>query len=350
MNSKIIPARKKKRSVRLSDVAKLVGVSTATVSRALALPETVNEETRKTILEAVRQTGYTPNVAARNLRVQRTNMVLVVVSQIANTSFAENLSGIDEELTQHGYGFIIGHLDDHAEREGRFIRLAMSGAVDGLLLLSLSRLPHDDHQTIISAGLPAVVLNEKLEGANLPLVCVDNFEASVAVVEHLYGLGHRRMAFIAGPRGGYTALERQRGFIAGLIKCGLETSNATIWPGEYHFRDGIAAGVQFLAMPERPTAVYAANDEMAIGFMKQMHESGVSVPDDVSVIGFDGVDYANYVVPTLTTVLQPRRELGRRAARTLLSQIRGEAVAADLKLPTSLTLRRSTGPAINRPQ
>ncbi len=336
--------RKPKASVRLTDVAKMVGVSTATVSRALANPESVSPATRKTILDAVRKAGYTPNVAARNLRVRHTKMVLVVVSQISNVVFAGVLSGIDEELNLHGYGLIIGHLDNKPEREDHFIKMALSGAVDGVLLLSLRRLPQGHGLTMLDARLPMVTLNEKLEGANCPEVTVNDRQAVQQIVEHLYDLGHRRFAHIAGPDHNYTGLARRAGFLEALGHLGLDAAQMPIWQGHYSFEDGGVVGPQFMKLFPRPTAVFAANDEMAIGFIKYIQHHGLRVPQDVSVVGFDGIAYADYLNPTVTNVVQPCREIGRAAALMLVKQLRGEP-AADVEIKAALKIGESSGPA-----
>lgn len=341
--SKFHTPNTKKPTVRLTDVAKMVGVSTATVSRALANPESVSPTTRKLILDAVRKAGYTPNVAARNLRVRHTKMVLVVVSQISNVVFAEVLSGIDEELNLHGYGLIIGHLDNKAEREDHFVRVALSGAVDGILLLSLRQLPSGARGTILDAGLPTVVLNEHIPGVNVPEVTVNDRESSAQMVAHLAGLGHRHIGHIAGPDHNFTAVERKIGFEQGLRDAGLDPAQAPVWQGRYLLSDGAACGAAFLKMSPRPTAIFAANDEMAIGFVKYVTEHGLRVPQDVSVAGFDGIAFADYLAPTLTTLLQPRREVGRVAARLLVQQLQGQAVAAQTQLKAKLMIRNSTG-------
>lgn len=336
--------KKPQASVRLTDVAKMVGVSTATVSRALANPESVSPATRKTILDAVRKAGYTPNVAARNLRVRHTKMVLVVVSQISNVVFAGVLSGIDEELNLHGYGLIIGHLDNKPEREEHFIKMALSGAVDGILLLSLRRLPQGHGLTMLDARLPMVALNEKLEGASFPQITVNDRAAVHEIIKHLYDLGHRRFGHIAGPDHNYTGLERRHGFTEAVTKLGLDPASAPVWQGNYAFEDGAVFGPLFMQMQPRPTAIFAANDEMAIGFIKYIQQQGLRVPQDVSVVGFDGIAYAKYLSPTLTSVVQPRCEIGRAAALLLVKQLRGETVTADVELGATLMLGESTGP------
>ena len=339
-----IRAEARRRPARLADVAELAGVSTATVSRALAAPDSVNAGTRAQVLHAVRALGYTPNVAARNLRVQRTRMALVIVANIGNAFFSDVLRGIDAELARGGHGLVIGNLDDNSGRERGFVDMAFSGAVDGILLLSLRSLPADGQRSIASAGLPMVALCEELAEAEFPQVTVGNRAASIAVVRHLAGLGHRRIGHIAGPHHTYTARERALGFREGVAATGLAQADCPELPGDYHFASGHAAGQRYLALPQRPTAIYAANDEMAVGFVKCVHEAGLRVPRDVSVVGFDGVAFGDFAIPTLTTVLQPRLRLGEVAASLLLRQLAGEVIGPVPQLAAPLVVRDSTGP------
>ena len=329
---------------RLADVARLARVSTATASRTLSQPASVNAETRMRVLEAVRALGYTPNVAARNLRARTTRMVLVVVDNIGNSFFTDVLRGIDAELTRHNYGMIIGNLDSHLERERSFVEIAFSGAVDGILLLSLRRLPRDETRTIAMAGLPMIALCEALPDVDFPQVTVRNKEASVAVVAHLAALGHRRIGHIGGPPAIFTAQQRASGFAEGLLASGIDPAGCPLWGGTYHFDSGYDAGRAFMAMRERPTAVFAANDEMAVGFMKCIHDNGLRVPGDVSVAGFDGVPYARFAIPTLTTVVQPRIEIGAAAAGLLVRRMAGEETGAAPCLEAPLSIHASTGP------
>ena len=338
-----IRAEARRRPARLADVAELAGVSTATVSRALTAPDSVTAGTRAQVLHAVRALGYTPNVAARNLRAQRTRMALVIVANIGNAFFSDVLRGIDAALAQGGHSLVIGNLDDNSGRERGFVDMAYSGAVDGILLLSLRSMPADGQRSIAAAGLPMVALCEELAEAGFPQVTVENRAASVAVLQHLAGLGHRRIGHVAGPQHTYTARERALGFRAGAAAAGLAPGDCPQFQGDYHFASGHAAGQAFLAMPQRPTAIYAANDEMAVGFIKAVHEAGLRVPQDVSVVGFDGVAFGDFAIPTLTTVHQPRLQLGEVAAGLLLRQLAGEAIGAVPRLEAPLLVRGSTG-------
>ncbi len=343
MNSNL---KRPTRPAKIADVARVAGVSVATISRALANPGVVSPETRARVMEAVRQTGYTPNAAARNLRARTTMMALVVVPDLANPFFAEVLRGIDKSLSASGYGLIIGNLDNSAEKEARYVDFAFAGQVDGVLLLC-GHVPSSKGRSMLDTNLPVVAACERIVDARLPLVEVDNRAAAVNAVNHLIGLGHRRIGYISGPSSNVLDQERQRGYGDALRAAGIPADPGLVFHGDFSFRSGAAAATAVLALPEpqRPTAIFAANDEMAIGFLKTVHAAGHRVPRDFSVVGFDAIDYADYCEPTLTTVFQPRREIGERVADLLVSAMKSpeNPVPALTVLETALLVRQSTG-------
>ena len=328
----------------IQDIAVRAGVSTATVSRALANPDFVSAKARERVLRAVTETGYTPNVAARNLRARRTMIILVVVPNLANPFFAEVLRGIDDELAEAGYDMIIGNLDNRVEREARYVKLAMSGQVDGVLNLT-GRVPKGEGRAMSDLGLPMAGICARVPGQQSPHVVVDDRTSSVRVAEHLLGLGHRRFGYVSGPNENINEVERYAGFLQGLDAAGIGPDAVIRWPGEFNLAAGIRAGQDYLSLDERPTAVYAASDEMAIAFMKTVLTAGVKVPDELSIVGFDGIEFARFVEPTLTTVRQPRHDLGRTGARAILEEIRGKGSGERvIELPGELILGDSTAP------
>ncbi len=335
-------SRSPRRSATIHDVAKRAGVSTATVSRALATPDLVSDEARARVMAAIKATGYTPNVAARNLRARRTMMVLVIVPNIANDFFAEILRGIDDELVASGYGLIIGNLDNKEEREPRYVDLVFSGQVDAVLSLS-ARVPIGNGRAMTAAGLPMATICVGVPESGLPFVMVDNHKAGLAAARHLVELDHRRFGYIAGPADNMNDVQRRAGFVAGLEAAGIDSCQTVFWPGDFYFDAGAAAGRDFLSRAERPTAIFAASDYMAIGFMKTVTLRGVRVPEDVSVVGFDGIQFSEVVAPTLTTIRQPRHELGRVGARLILECLKGE-MPASTYLDAPLLVRESTAP------
>ncbi len=332
-------SRRKSQPAKIADVAKLAGVSVATVSRTLAQPGIVSDDTRAKVMAAVQRIGYTPNVAAQNLRARRSRMALVVVPNIENPFFAGILHGIDEALSAAGYGFIVANLGDAADKESRYVDLAVAGLVDGVLLLC-GHVPQGAQRPLDETRLPIVAACELIAGARFPQVEVDNRAAARGAVEYLVALGHRRIGYVSGPARNVLDRARRAGY-----RDAIGTASPVEWEGDFTFAAGAAAARDYLALPERqrPTAIFAANDEMAIGFLKTVHAAGLAVPDDVSVVGFDGIEYAEYCEPSLTTVVQPRREIGIAAGRLLVDLMEGApANAATVRIATQLVVRGST--------
>jgi LacI family repressor for deo operon, udp, cdd, tsx, nupC, and nupG len=341
----VVLQRPDRRTLRIAEVAKLAGVSTATVSRALTDPVKLRPQTLARVEEAIRRTGYTPNLAARNLRARRSMVVLVVVPDIANPFFADVLRGIEETLSSGGYGLLIGNLGPGPEKPRQILDVVQAGQVDGVLLLN-GAVPCDADRSLGAMKIPLVAICEAIPGARFPQVEVQNREAARVAVAHLAALGHRRVAYLAGPDGNILEAERYRGFRDGVAAAGIEMTQR--YPGDFTFAAGTAAAGRFLTEQHRPTALFAANDEMAIGFLKNVRSAGVAVPDELSIIGFDGIAFADYVEPTLTTFRQPRRELGGTGARLLLRAMAGQTIGADeahVRMPVPLLVRASTGPA-----
>lgn len=332
------------RAARIQDVAKLADVSTATVSRALAFPDRVSSETRARVLDAIARTGYVPNPAARSLRSQKTYMVLVVLPNLANTFFSKILRGIEETLFEAGYGMIIGDLDGSPEKEAHFAAFTAAGRVDGAILLN----GHLFGQTREGKGVPAainiplVALCEAIPGADIPQIEVDNRVGASTMIGHLAALGHREIAYLSGPVENVLEQERMRGYREGLDAQSLPFDPDLVLTGDYTVESGIRAGRALLARKSRPTAVFCTSDEMAIGLMRTLHSVGVRVPQDISVAGFDDIEFAAVAEPALTTIHQPRRELGQVAATALVDLLQGRPSPDRIRLETHLVVRDST--------
>jgi LacI family repressor for deo operon, udp, cdd, tsx, nupC, and nupG len=337
------------KEIRIADVARLAGVSTATVSRVLSDPDKVRQKTHDLVMEAVKRSGYIPNSTAQKLRTRRTMNVLVIAPRLTNPVFAEILRGVDDELTQSEYGIIIGNLDNRREREARYVDLALSRQVDGVLLLT-GYVPENGTRSMREAGLPIVAMCAAIVDDKIPNVVVQDREASRRAVNFLSELGHRRFGYISGTPGSIIEVERFAGFQEGIAAAGFGREDFVRWEGPFVFSTGVAAAEAFLQMKDRPTGIFAACDESAIGFIKRVRAERVRVPQDVSVIGFDGIEFADYTEPTLTTFRQPLYELGRVGADVLMRLIRGEMKAADwnVRLPLTLLERDTTGPVLHK--
>lgn len=335
------------RATRIQDVATAAGVSTATVSRALAFPDRVRPQTRARVLEAVQRLNYTPNEAARALRAGATRMVLVVVPYLySGAFFAGVANGVDAELAAAGYTMIMGSLDGNEEKARRLVDLVYAGQIDGVIFLTGSNTVVQG-RSLLDAGVPVVTICAELDRPGLPAVLVDDEECAALQTRHLLELGHRRLVYLAGVEGNYNEVMRYRGFLKAIAAAGLSPLEARRLPGEYTMASGARAAQTFLAMPDRPTGVVSCSDEMAIGFMKTLGDAGVRVPEDVSVVGFDGIEFADFCHPTLTTIRQPRPALGVVGARALIDRLSGEPAPAGepIVLKGELIVRGSTGPA-----
>jgi LacI family repressor for deo operon, udp, cdd, tsx, nupC, and nupG len=342
-NPKSGTAPVRRRSVTIRDVAKRAGFSTATVSRALADPDRVAEATRTAVFSAIEATGFTPNASARSLRARSTKMVLALLHGIGNAFYTAILNAIEEALFTAGYGMIMGDTRADPARERHYERLVRSGQVDGVLLLS-GRMPPADFTRLDRTVPMLLICNDIPELPDIPVVESANRDAARVMVDYLIGLGHRRIAHITGPLENVEAQERIRGFQDAIGMAGLSPPDCPIWRGGFSTDAGAAAAGRFLAMPERPSAVFSANDEIALGFIKTLRDVGLAVPRDVSVAGFDDIEYANLIEPALTTMRQPRAEIGKRAAEALVQRMRGslgEPLPRITRLPCTLVVRDS---------
>jgi LacI family repressor for deo operon, udp, cdd, tsx, nupC, and nupG len=332
-------------AMHIAEVARLAGVSIATVSRALGNPERVNAATRERVLEVVRRTGYTPNVAGRSLRAARSMMVLIMIPTFITPFFNDLLLGVERALWAHGYGLLISNLFADAGKERRLVDLVLAGQADGVLLLD-GKIPQGAAASLVDAGVPMVAVGVPVFGHDLPAVLVENCVGGIAMARHLLALGHRRFGYVTGPDGNYSDAERWAGFSATLAEAGIDPTAVLRYPGTFHVESGVEAGRAFLASAPRPTAVFAASDMMAIGFMRAMHEAGLTIPGDVSVAGFDGIEFADYCEPPLTTIRQPREAMGKAAAELLIRVIRGEVISATAsRIQLGVTLRPAASTA-----
>jgi LacI family repressor for deo operon, udp, cdd, tsx, nupC, and nupG len=334
------------RAARIQDVAKLADVSTATVSRALATPERVSPEARARVLEAIAKTGYVPNPAARTLRSQKTYMVLVVLPDLSNTFFSKILRGIEETLFEAGYGMIISDLDGSPEKEAHFAAFTAAGRVDGAILLNghLFGQSREGEGQPARIKIPLVAVCEAIPGADIPQIEIDNRAAAYGMTQHLVSLGHRSIAYVSGPASNILERERFQGFKDGLETAGLPFDPALVLPGDYTIEAGVRAGQDLVARPTRPTAVFCTSDEMAIGLMRTLFSAGLRVPEDISVAGFDDIEFAAVAEPPLTTIHQPRRELGQAAASALIELLQGRSSPKRIRLETELVIRDSVAP------
>ncbi|MCP4380539.1 MAG: LacI family transcriptional regulator [Hyphomicrobiales bacterium] len=333
--------RRRRRSATIGDVADRAGVSTATVSRSISSPERVAEDTRRRVLRAIAETAYTPNATARNLRIQSTKTVLCLLPGLGHSFWNVIIDAVEQVLTQATYGVLFGDTRNDPVREAHYDRVVRAGMVDGVLLFN-GRLPGADFADL-DRDVPIALISNDIPGSGLPVIEIANRDAARTMTQHLTRLGHRRIAHITGPEGNVETGERLGGYRDALVAAGVPVDPELIWPGAFSMAAGVQAAERFLGYgANRPTAIFAASDEMAIGFAQAAKEAGVSVPDDVSVAGFDGIEYSAFCDPALTTVVQPREEMGRLAAETLVKRMAGIPIEERrVRLPCSLAFRDS---------
>lgn len=325
--------------VTLDQVAQAAGVSPSTVSRILNGTASVSEDKRQAVEQAIGQLGFVPNPVARGLAGGRTLSVGVVTQAIDSPFYGVALRGVEDTLDQAGYSplFVSGHWN--AVEEARCIEMLRGRRVDGLIVLD-GRLA-DSALRACARTLPLVVTGRRLKAANLYSLQFDNFEGARLATAHLLEQGHQRIAFIAGDTAHPDALERERGYRAALEAAGLSFDAALVAPGLFHEEGGLAATERLLESRQRFTAVFAANDQMAVGARLALHRHGLRVPQDVSIVGFDDLLASRHSLPPLTTVHQPAYEMGQLAAQAMLQMLEGQRPTASMPAPR-LVLREST--------
>ncbi|MFN3766013.1 MAG: LacI family DNA-binding transcriptional regulator [Aliihoeflea sp.] len=335
---------------RIGDVAVAAGVSTATVSRVLSAPDRVSADTRALVLKAIEETGYRVNHAARNLRRRQAGGIVVLVPNLANPFFSQILSGITFAMATSGHNVLIADTRQGPNAEHRILDYLHNNRADGLIVLD-ANLPED----VLSAGdtpnhhPPIVFACEWLDADPRPTVTIDNEAGARLAIRHLADLGHVRIGHLMGPSDNILTITRARGARAALAELGLAIRDDWFLDGDFSLASGAAAARAWLALDDRPTAVFCASDAMACGFIGELHHKGVRVPDEVSVVGFDDIEIAAHFVPSLTTIAQPRTLIGETAARKLLALIaqgreRGSATDASEVLPVQLVARESSAP------
>ena len=330
----------------MKDVAAKAQVSLATVSRAFAAPGSVSEALTQRIGAAARELNYTINVNARSLRSQSSGLVVVLIPDIGNPFFSVLLQGIEEQARALGLAVLIG--DTHGDRElaATYARLLDTRRADGMILLN-GTVPNRTHDgaRLSPQRYPVVAISERIPGADIAMVGINNRVAGSQAVGHLAELGHRRIAHIMGPADNILTHERAQGYREGVLAHGCDLWQEALQPGAFSIRAGRAAMAKLLDSTVPPTAVFAASDEIAIGAIIEAKARGLLVPNDISVVGFDDIEFAESYDPALTTINQPRREMGRRAMAML-----GQLIAdpdkrqADVVLDYQLVVRASTAP------
>ncbi|WP_438994817.1 LacI family DNA-binding transcriptional regulator [Pseudemcibacter sp.] len=324
----------------IRDVSRLAGVSVATVSRTLTKPDKVSQKTREKVNVAIKETNYKPDILARNFRTRKSSTVVVLVPDIANPFFSRVIRGIEQTAQKLGYAVLLGDTQGLREREITYAKMVDTSQAEGIIQLDC-HIPFEDQENITA---PVVNACDCVRGIEIPSVQIDNISAAKEMTEHLLSLGHKNIAVISGPEQSTITQDRLFGHINSLNDAGITFKTENVAYGDYSIQLGAKAAEKLLNMSPSPTAIFCMNDEMAIGAIHYAKKKRLSVPDDISISGFDNISFAEYSDPPLTTISQPAEEFGSFAMSMLFDVMKGNELEEKYKLlPFELIKRKSTG-------
>ena len=339
--------------VSIKDVAKIAGVSIATVSRCVNDPERVRPGTRKKVQDAISQTGYSPNTLAQSFRRGKTHVIMVVLPSVGDPFFTDVMAGIREVASKHGYSLLINETQFNTMTADEIGSMVVSRQADGIALLaSLSPFGTRVLSATSHRALPIVIGCETIaeDLSSFPGIHIDNIAAAKEATRYLLKLGHERIAFIYGEHKTLLTRDRESGYREAMSEAKKVIDSGWVVEGRLSIDGAVQATEQLLAHPKCPTAIFCANDEMAIGCLHAIKATGRRVPADISVVGFDDNRYARVMDPPLTTVAQPARKIGERVMECLLNEIEhGRTLDAEPEIvPHELVIRASAAPPRNR--
>jgi LacI family repressor for deo operon, udp, cdd, tsx, nupC, and nupG len=309
------------------------------VSRALQQPDKVRPETRKKVFDAVRQANFVPNAQAASFRRQSNNTVILLVRDIGNPFYLEIYKGVEEAASEAGYKVLMGDARNDVNRVANHIDMVRQKHADGLILMT-GQFPTELLDQVDNLP-PIVIASETVAGIALPTVKVDNRAASKNAMRHLIEAGHKQIVHLAGPFPETLAQERFDGYRDALTEAGIGYDETLLVSGDYSIESGRQAITGLLERGISFTAIFASSDQMAIGAISELRARGLSVPGDVSVTGFDDIIFANAFEPPLTTVRQPRQEMGRKAMALMVERLNGKRTAETIVMDTELVVRGS---------
>lgn len=332
----------------IHDVAKKAGVAPITVSRVINNSGYVSDKVRTKVNQAIDELGYVPNVLARSLRSKRTNTIALVFTDITNPFFNTIARGVEDSASSAGYNVIFCNTDESEELEHKYIQLLLQKQVDGILLV-----PVDTRSQSINAiqdqDTPVVVIDRKVPYDNVDMVRGDSEGGAYQITKYLIDLGHQRISMLSGPKGISTAEDRVKGYTRAMEISGL-SEHIDFHYGKFAQQTGFKTTQTIFSRQIKPTALFAGNNLIAIGALSALRELKKAVPDDVSVVSFDGIPENLTVIPFLTTVDQPSYEIGKKATELLLSRIKNDPDTPidyqEIVVPTKLNIRVSSAPPV----
>lgn len=327
----------------MRDVAERAGVSVTTVSHVINETRVVSPESRQRVAAAMDELGYQPNALARSLRRKETYTLGVIVPDSADPFFAEIVRGIEDTSFQRGYTITLCNSDSDLDKELLYTNALTEKQVDGILFLAAGGKSTEHIHSLHKRRMPLVVVDRQTQNMTLDSVQIDNAWGGWAATRHLVELGHRRIGCITGPSDLTLSAERVTGYRRALQEGRLSVDERLIVKGDFQYESGYQAAHYFLAMADPPTAIFACNDLMAVGLVSAAQALGRRIPADLAVVGFDDVRLASFINPPLTTIAQPKYDIGRIATTMLLERISNPDMSPRQRtLKTELIVRRST--------
>lgn len=332
----------------IHDVAKRAGVAPITVSRVINNSGYFSDETRERVLKAVAELGYVPNLVARSLRSKRTNTLALILTDITNPFFTTLARGVEDAASDAGFTVIFCNTDESEAEEARYLQVLLQKQVDGFLLVP-AQSKAGAVETIRQHGEPVVVLDRRIPTNNVDIVRCDSEGGAYELTRLLVSLGHRQIAALSGPHGVSTAEDRVAGYRRALQETEIPVDEKMIFFGEFSQQGGYESTHQALSLYPRPTALFAANNFIAIGAMKALQDADLKVPKDISLVGFDDLPPAMISSPFFTVVSQPAYEMGRQATHLLLERLSGKSTEnyKEIVFPAQMIVRRSSGDPIS---
>ena len=326
--------------VNIAEIAKLANVSSATVSRVINNSDKVSEKTKKRINEIIKKYGYEPNLLGRHLRTKETKLILVIMTTIANSFFSRVIDGIDREAHKYGYSIMLCITNDNRQSEQNYLNLMRNGVADGAIIMNTTMTSEEMHE--FAKKYNVVQCSEYIDPDSY-FVAIDNVKAAYDATEYHIKSGRRRIAYCGVVNHFISSSKRYHGYVKALTDNGIEPDRRIIFDGNYGFRSAYKLTSELLSRGEKFDALFAISDRMAIGAINSIKAFGLKVPDDVAVIGFDDIDLAHMTEPQLSTVSQPKKDLGREAFKMLYMRLKGEKITERKKiLKHKLILRDST--------
>ena len=334
-----------KKKSTIYDVAKIAGVSPSTISRVMNTPEIVAEDTRQKVINAVKELAYIPNMMAASMPKRKTNYIGLIIPDITNIFFSNLVRGVQDVCEKHGNSVLVVNSDDSQEKEGRYLKLLYSRRVDGVILTVAGYREKEfpEEELSLLEKMNIVLIDREINGMTTPIVKVNNFVGAYSAVKYLLTMGHRKIMYLAGIEGTKTNRERRKGYLSALKDASIswEKELTADFRLDTAYQKIMHHWPQLKNSDELPTAIFAANDLMAIGALKAFAQLQIRVPEDISIIGFDNIPFSDCTYPPLTTIAQPTYQMGQMAVETLLKVIDKKKIQKSVELKTELIERDS---------